>query len=251
MKGSLIIVAFFVAGVILARWDVLPQELLQQDFSMYVLYGLMFLVGISIGSDRKAWAALKGQQLRIVLVPLATIVGTLAGSIGVSFLLTDIRLTDCLAIGSGFGYYSLSSIFITEYRGAELGTIALTTNIIREIITLLGAAVLVRCFGKLAPICSGGATTMDTTLPVITRVCSGFQCAFSGHFFCETLDYYLFVPIVEKGLDGRITLHLKPFFLFQQVENIASAFIGRPGRGISFFTSFEKIKKRPVFRDAF
>ena len=147
MKGSLIIVAFFVAGVILARWGVLPQELLQQDFSMYVLYGLMFLVGISIGSDRKAWAALKGQQLRIVLVPLATIVGTLAGSIGVSFLLTDIRLTDCLAIGSGFGYYSLSSIFITEYRGAELGTIALTTNIIREIITLLGAAVLVRCFG--------------------------------------------------------------------------------------------------------
>ena len=50
MKGSLIIVAFFVAGVTLARWDVLPQELLQQDFSMYVLYGLMFLVGISIGA---------------------------------------------------------------------------------------------------------------------------------------------------------------------------------------------------------
>ena len=183
MKGSLIIVAFFVA-----RWDVLPQELLQQDFSMYVLYGLMFLVGISIGSDRKAWAALKGQQLRIVLVPLATIVGTLAGSIGVSFLLTDIRLTDCLAIGSGFGYYSLSSIFITEYRGAELGTIALTTNIIREIITLLGAAVLVRCFGKLAPICSGGATTMDTTLPVITRF-SGKEYVIIAIFHGFVVDF--------------------------------------------------------------
>ena len=180
MKGSLIIVAFFVAGVILARWGVLPQELLQQDFSMYVLYGLMFLVGISIGSDRKAWAALKGQQLRIVLVPLATIVGTLAGSIGVSFLLTD--------IGSGFGYYSLSSIFITEYRGAELGTIALTTNIIREIITLLGAAVLVRCFGKLAPICSGGATTMDTTLPVITRF-SGKEYVIIAIFHGFVVDF--------------------------------------------------------------
>ena len=180
MKGSLIIVAFFVAGVILARWGVLPQELLQQDFSMYVLYGLMFLVGISIGSDRKAWAALKGQQLRIV--------GTLAGSIGVSFLLTDIRLTDCLAIGSGFGYYSLSSIFITEYRGAELGTIALTTNIIREIITLLGAAVLVRCFGKLAPICSGGATTMDTTLPVITRF-SGKEYVIIAIFHGFVVDF--------------------------------------------------------------
>ena len=198
MKGSLIIVAFFVAGVILARWDVLPQELLQQDFSMYVLYGLMFLVGISIGSDRKAWAALKGQQLRIVLVPLATIVGTLAGSIGVSFLLTDIRLTDCLAIGSGFGYYSLSSIFITEYRGAELGTIALTTNIIREIITLLGAAVLVRCFGKLAPICSGGATTMDTTLPVITRF-SGKEYVIIAIFHGFVVDFSVPFPITSMA----------------------------------------------------
>ncbi|MGL5957681.1 MAG: lysine exporter LysO family protein, partial [Phocaeicola sp.] len=68
-----------------------------------------------------------------------------------------------------FGYYSLSSIFITEYRGAELGTVALISNILREIITLLCAPLLVRWFGKLAPISAGGATTMDTTLPIITR----------------------------------------------------------------------------------
>ena len=188
MKGSLIIVAFFVAGVILARWGVLPQELLQQDFSMYVLYGLMFLVGISIGSDRKAWAALKGQQLRIVLVPLATIVGTLAGSIGVSFLLTDIRLTDCLAIGSGFGYYSLSSIFITEYKGAELGTVALLANISREIVTLLAAPLLVRWFGNLAPISAGGATTMDTTLPIITQT-AGQQFVIVSIFHGFVVDF--------------------------------------------------------------
>ena len=35
--------------------------------------------------------------------------------------------------------------------------------------TLLGAPLMVRWFGKLAPISSGGATTMDTTLPIITR----------------------------------------------------------------------------------
>ena len=92
------------------------------------------------------------------------------------------------ANGSGFGYYSLSSIFITEYRGAELGTIALTTNIIREIITLLGAAVLVRCFGKLAPICSGGATTMDTTLPVITRF-SGKEYVIIAIFHGFVVDF--------------------------------------------------------------
>lgn len=54
-------------------------------------------------------------------------------------------------------------------KGAELGTIALLANIMREIITLLCAPLLARWFGPLAPISVGGATSMDTTLPIITR----------------------------------------------------------------------------------
>jgi uncharacterized membrane protein YbjE (DUF340 family) len=104
-----------------------------------------------------------------MLLPIITIVGTLIGSALVSLLLKQRSLTECLAVGSGFGYYSLSSIFITEYKGAELGTIALLSNIARELITLLAAPFIVRYFGKLALVSSGGATTMDTTLPVILR----------------------------------------------------------------------------------
>ena len=84
-------------------------------------------------------------------------------------MLVNRGFADCMALSSGFAYYSLSSIFITEYRGAELGTIALMTNIIREMITLLLSPLLARVFGPLAPITSGGATTMDTTLPIITH----------------------------------------------------------------------------------
>jgi len=100
---------------------------------------------------------------------LMTIVGTLTATAIVSLAMPHRNLTDCLAVGSGFGYYSLSSILITQYRGPELGTIALLANIIREVITLLGAPLMVRYFGPLAPISAGGATTMDTTLPIITR----------------------------------------------------------------------------------
>ena len=74
-----------------------------------------------------------------------------------------------------------------------MGTIALIANIFRELITLLGAPLLVRYFGRLAPICSGGATTMDTTLPIITRysgkdlvfvaVIHGFVVDFTVPFF--------------------------------------------------------------------
>lgn len=185
MKGSLIIVSFFVAGVLLSRLGWVPAEMVEYDFSMYALYVLMFLVGLSIGSDTKALKGLKDQKLSIVLVPLATILGTLGGSALAGLALPGRSLTDCLAVGSGFGYYSLSSIFITEYRGAELGTLALTANIIREIITLLSAPLLVCWFGKLAPICAGGATTMDTTLPVITR--------FSGKEFAVVAIFHGFV----------------------------------------------------------
>ncbi|WP_294142569.1 lysine exporter LysO family protein [uncultured Sanguibacteroides sp.] len=169
MKGSITIVAFFLAGILIARFIDIPTSVTGDDLTVYALYLLMFLVGISIGSDKKALQALKQQDLKLVLVPLATILGTLVGSVLISFALQGRSITDCLAVGSGFGYYSLSSIFITQYKGAELGTIALVSNIMRELIALLAAPLLVRYFGKLAPISVGGATTADTTLPIITK----------------------------------------------------------------------------------
>lgn len=171
MKGSLIIVSFFAAGVLLGRFAEVPSLLAAEEPTLYALYALMLLVGVSIGSDKKALQALRQQNMRIVLVPLATVVGTLGGAALVSLVLSGRSLTDCLAVGSGFGYYSLSTIFITQYKGAELGTIALVSNITRELIALLAAPLLVRYFGKLAPIAVGGATTADTTLPVITKYC--------------------------------------------------------------------------------
>lgn len=171
MKGSIIIVTFFIAGVLLGRFADVPSWLTAEEPTLYALYALMFLVGLSIGSDKKALRALKHQRLKITLVPLVTIIGTLAGSALISLALSDKSLTDCLAVGSGFGYYSLSTILITQYKGTELGTIALVSNILRELIALLAAPLLARYFGKLAPISVGGATTADTTLPVITKFC--------------------------------------------------------------------------------
>ena len=124
---------------------------------------------MSIGSDSEVLSTLRHTRPCLLLLPLCTLGGTLAGCLAVSLFLPDMRLTDCFAIGSGFGYYSLSSIFITQYRGAALGTVALLANIVRELLTLLCSPLLARWFGPLAPISVGGATSMDTTLPIITR----------------------------------------------------------------------------------
>lgn len=171
LKGSLIIVGFFVLGILGSLLEILPAQP-DSDISFYALCALMTSVGISVGNDPQMLKNFRSLNPRLVFLPVMTIVGTLAGTAVVSLLLTHRSLADCLAIGSGFGYYSLSSIFITEYKGAEMGTIALLSNICREILTLLAAPLLVRWFGRLAPISAGGATTMDTTLPVITRASS-------------------------------------------------------------------------------
>ena len=62
MRGSLIIVAFFIAGLLLARWGWIPSSLSEGDISIWALYALMFLVGISIGSDTQALKAIRGQH---------------------------------------------------------------------------------------------------------------------------------------------------------------------------------------------
>lgn len=169
MKSSLIIVSFFIIGVIFGYWQWIPDMALKNDYSSYALYLLMFLVGIGIGADKSALQSLRKLNFKILFVPMAVIIGSLAGGIVLFFLIGEQGIADYLAVSAGFGYYSLSSIFITKYSGEYFGTIALLSNIIRELITLLLVPLMVKYFGKLSSVASGGATAMDTTLPVISK----------------------------------------------------------------------------------
>ena len=129
MKGSLIIVGFFILGIAAGLSGMVPESIIDGDLTFYALCALLLCVGIGIGSDRNIVTKFKSLDVRMALLPLGTALGTFAGSLVVSFILSGRSPLDCLAVGSGFGYYSLSSIFITEYKGAELGTIALLANI--------------------------------------------------------------------------------------------------------------------------
>lgn len=168
--GSLVILGFFAAGVVLGLCGLLGESRAVHLLSTWSLRILMMMVGMSVGGDREMLCSLKTMNPKLLLLPLATIAGTYAGCILVNLFLSY-EVKDVLAVGSGFGYYSLSSVLISESRGAFLGTVALISNIIREVFTLLFTPLLVRVAGPLAPISAGGATTADTTLPVISSSC--------------------------------------------------------------------------------
>ena len=169
MKSSLIIFTFFLAGIFTGLSGILPVTFDFDKYGTYALFVLMFLAGVSIGSDKQSWSILASHNYKIIWVPVTILVGTMAGSALVAFILPSLTLRESMAVGAGFGYYSLSSVFITQLHSHSLGVVALLSNIFREVATLLVTPLLVKYFGKLAGIASGGATAMDTTLPVISK----------------------------------------------------------------------------------
>ena len=137
MKNNLIVLAIFGIGCLVGAG--FQPEADMHNWSLCILYALMLQVGIGIGSNRGLQQELKKLSPKMLLVPAATIIGTLAFSAAASLLLSQWSVFDCMAVGSGFAYYSLSSILITQFKepsiglqlATELGTIALLSNIIR------------------------------------------------------------------------------------------------------------------------
>lgn len=170
MKGSLIILSLFIIGIFLGIADIIPDAIDLDLISKIALLSLLFLVGITIGHDPKTIKKFSQLSPRLLLLPVMTVVGTYIGT-AIASLFVGRTLLESLAVGSGFAYYSLSSVIISDTKGLELGTVALIANILREITVLIGTPLLIKCFGKLAPISVGGATSMDTTLPFIKQYC--------------------------------------------------------------------------------
>lgn len=135
----------------------------------YALAAMVFGVGMDIGRNRAALARLRQIGWRVLLVPLAVGFGTLGGAALATGLL-GMPLKEVLAVGAGFGWYSLSGILIAQLYSVELGTTAFLANVFREVLAFLLIPGLARHVGSLAAIAPGGATTMDSTLPMISKV---------------------------------------------------------------------------------
>lgn len=198
--GSFIALAFFLGGAFLGWTRLLPLGDTAGEAAVWVLYLLLFSAGMTVGFDLKALAIIRELKGRILLIPLGVVLGTFAGSALAWLLLStfaDITLVESLAVGGGFGYYSLATVILTRLGDPALGSVALLSNMIHEALALLLPPFLVRFTGKLGPVLAGGAAAMDTCLPVVAQV-SGERCAvlavFSG--MCLTMLVPLLLPLI-------------------------------------------------------
>ncbi len=159
---------------------------------------LLFFVGMDIGKNKNVLKDIRKSGAMFFIVPIGVVVGSLVGA-ALAGALLSYPLNESGAIGSGLGWYTLSSIIIAPYS-SELSVLAFITNVIREIFAIALIPFIAKHIGFVEAIAPSGATAMDTTLPIVSRNTNSETAILS---FSTGLILTMIVPI------------LVPFFLFR------------------------------------
>lgn len=134
--------------------------------SEYALIFLLFLVGVQL---RNSGMTLRQIVLNRRGLVIALIVGisALGGGLLAAWIL-GLPLKTGLAMASGYGWYSLSGILLTDSLGPVIGSTAFFNDLTRELLAIMLVPVLAQRNRSCAlGLC--GATSMDFTLPVLQR----------------------------------------------------------------------------------
>tara|TARA_R100000935_G_scaffold4113_2_gene9954 strand:- start:1959 stop:2870 length:912 start_codon:yes stop_codon:yes gene_type:complete len=166
IRGSLAQVFCVILGMVIGYF--LPADYLPPENTMTVLLMiLILLVGIGLkGSGitlKEVLLNKRGVEMSVIFT-LAVLVGGLL----FAMIFSDVSWTKGLALASGFGWYSLSAIVMTDAYGAIWGSVALFNDLIREFFALIFIPVFMRKYPS-ASVGLGGATSLDFTLPIIQQ----------------------------------------------------------------------------------
>lgn len=134
--------------------------------SEYALIFLLFLVGVQL---RNSGMTLRQIVLNRRGLVIALIVGisALSGGLLAAWVL-GLPLKTGLAMASGYGWYSLSGILLTDALGPVIGSAAFFNDLTRELLAIMLVPALAQRNRSCAlGLC--GATSMDFTLPVLQR----------------------------------------------------------------------------------
>lgn len=128
---------------------------------------ILFLVGLDMGLEGTVLKNIRKAGWRILIFPLVSIIGTFVGSLIGAFLI-GIKWNEGLAVGSGFGWYTLAPFIIDPYS-QELSAISFLHNVMREFASLLLIPIVANRIGYIETTCLPGAAAMDVCIPVIER----------------------------------------------------------------------------------
>jgi len=161
LKLCFVVVAGFLLGLTQMHWLTYASQA-----SEIALIFLLALVGIQLGNSSMTLRQIVLNR-RGMLVASVVGISSLGGGI-IAALLLNLPLKTGLAIASGYGWYSLSGIVLSDALGPVLGSSAFFNDLARELCAIMLIPTLVRS-NRSAALGLCGATSMDFTLPVLQR----------------------------------------------------------------------------------
>lgn len=178
-KVSLMIIGSLTFGIIIGFvWNEYILEDLIGNFIKFGLCALLFFVGFEFGVRGNFIESLKLAGPYAVIVPVGVILGTFAGSVVISFFM-PISIRESLAIGSGFGWYSLAPSIMMDKGYVMAGTISFMHNIMRELIGILAIPLVAKKVGYAESVSLPGSSCMDVCLPIIEKSASSEAALYS------------------------------------------------------------------------
>jgi Predicted membrane protein len=159
---------------------------------------LLVFVGMDLGLDGKVVDNFKKVGIRIMAIPLAAIVGTLIGS-ALCGIFLPVSMKESLAIGAGFGWYSLAPGIIMDKGYVIAGAISFMHNVMRELLAIITIPMVAKHVGFVE--CCGlpGASAMDVCLPIVERATSSNTAVYS---FVSGVVLSIAVPIMVPLIIG-------------------------------------------------
>ena len=161
LKMCGVVIAGFLIG--LTHWPVLQHATRAGEYALLLL---LFLIGIQLRSSGMTLRQILFNRQGVIVAAIVLASSLPAGILAATILGLPVKTG--LALSSGFGWYSLSGILMTNAFGPVIGNSAFLVDLLRELISMMLIPVLIRHSRSTAlGLC--GATSMDFTLPVLQR----------------------------------------------------------------------------------
>lgn len=159
---------------------------------------LLFFIGTDLGAEGTVINNFKKVGIRIFAFPLAIGIGTMAGAL-ICGLFLPMSMRESLAIGAGFGWYSLAPGIIMSNGFVTASAVSFMHNILREFLSFLLIPIVAKKIGHLETIALPGAASMDVCLPIVEKSTSSEIAVYS---FVSGVIMSFAVPILVPLIIG-------------------------------------------------
>ena len=173
---TILIIVFVILGLLAGYFIVRPYvadketfELISGNIMTAGLCLMMCSVGFDMGIEGTVVDYLKQAGIRVLLFPMAIILGTTAAGVVISLIFSDLSLAESLAIGYGFGWYTFAPISIANAGFIMASAIAFLSNVIRELGGIVLIPLLAKKLGYIEVATLPGVASMDVCLPIVEK----------------------------------------------------------------------------------